>query len=119
MSRLVGKRVTACAVLLLAGCSGPLVNVSPVPPTGYSEAGRTSGQACGLLFFSLIPFGVNDRVERAYVRALDEKDATALTDTSITERWFFGLVGPVVCTEVEGLAIRRVDGALPSPLDSR
>ena len=119
MRRVFRHRVVAAGIAcLLAGCSGPMVNVSPFPPTGYSDLGAASGEACGMLLFSMIPIGVNDRVGRAYARALEKTDATSLTDTSITERWYSGLLAIVVCTEVEGVAIRRMDGPPPTPLDA-
>lgn len=113
------RALVSLTASLLLGCSGRLVNVSPVPPTGYSELGKAGGDACGMILLSVIPIGVNDRVERAYARALARDDATSLTDTSITERWYFGLIGTVVCTRVTGLALRRIEGPPPSPLESR
>jgi hypothetical protein len=116
-----GKRSVALflATGLLLGCSGRLVNISPVPPTGYSQVGQAGGTACGMLLLSMIPIAINDRVERAYARALGPGEATSLTDTSITESWYFALIGTVVCTRVEGVAIRRIAGPPPQPLDSR
>jgi hypothetical protein len=49
---------------------------------------------------------VNDRTGRAYQAALRETQATALTDTSVTNRWYDACIGTVHCTEVEGTAIR-------------
>jgi hypothetical protein len=116
MKRTLRHGASTLAVSLFLGCSGPPVNVSPVPPTSYSEVGHTSGQACGMLFLWIVPMGVNDRVERAYARALARADATSLTDTALEESWYFALVGDVVCSEVEGLALKRTEGASsPSP----
>ena len=98
------------------GCSGPPVNVSPVPPTSYSEVGPTTGEACGMIFLGLLPIGVNDRVARAYARALTRAEATSLTDTTLTERWYFLLIGNVVCSQIDGLALQKSAGpAPPSP----
>ena len=98
---------------LLAGCTGRLVNVAPVPPASYSEGERTSSQACGMLLFTFIPVSLNDRVERAYAEALDKANATSLTDTSLIESWQFTPFGPRVCTSVSGIAITRSAGAEP------
>lgn len=108
--------IAACFV---AGCSSRVVNVAPLPPTEYSEIGSTRGEACGLLLFSLVPMSVNDRVERAYANALERVKGTSLTDTVLTDQWYFALLGPVVCTRVEGLALRRVEGAAASSNGSR
>jgi len=110
------REAASLAAAFVVGCSGPPVNVSPVPPTSYSEVGPASGEACGMIFFWLAPIAVNDRVERAYARALAETHATSLTDTRLTERWYFGLIGEVVCSQIEGLALQKSEGpSLPSP----
>jgi hypothetical protein len=44
---------------------------------------------------------------------MPEERASAVTDTAVTESWYFGLIGTQVCTRVEGLALRKV--AAPSP----
>ena len=106
-----GLMLAAC---FAAGCSSRMVNVAPLPPTEYSEIGPSSGEACGLLLFSMFPMSMNDRVERAYAQALQRVEGTSLTDTVLTDRWYFALLGPVVCTQVEGLALRRVEGASTS-----
>jgi len=94
-------------VVVLCGCSGPLVNVAPVPPSDYSEAGKVTGDACGLLLLGMLPVNVNDRAERAYDSALKRAHATSLTDTALTETWYFTPVGPAICTSVDGVALVR------------
>lgn len=112
--RLRGAAIVAAACFL--GCSGPPVNVSPVPPTSYSEIGPASGEACGMIVLGLLPIAVNDRVERAYAQALALAEATSLTDTTLTESWYFAIIGQVVCSRVAGLALQRSEGASqPSP----
>jgi hypothetical protein len=95
------------------------VNVAPVPPASYSEVGTTSAEACGLLLFWAIPVSLNDRVERAYGEALKKRSATTLTDTTVRERWYFAAVGEVLCTTVEGTALREIEGAPPRPRAAR
>src|ERR1043166_9680010 len=91
----------------LCGCSGPLVNIAPVPPAEYSEGDKVTGSACGLLLLGMVPMGVNGRAEEAYDRALEAANATSLTDTALTESWYFTPVGPAVCTSVGGTALVR------------
>ncbi len=116
MMRIFGPRaIVMLSTSILLGCSGPVVNVAPVPPTSYSEVGNTSGEACGMILLWMIPIAVNDRVELAYTRAVEHAHATSLTDTTVTESWYFALVGTAVCTQVEGLALRKADGPSLSP----
>ena len=117
----LAKRSLAVAAIaiLLSGCSGTAVNISPVLPASYSEIGRSAGEACGMLLFSVFPVAVNDRLERAYFQALERANATSLTDTALTESWYFAVIGTVVCTKVEGLALRRIGGPSESRGESR
>ena len=111
----VSKQALAALVLaLLVGCTGLPVNVAPVPPSSYSELGHTSGEGCGMIFLWAIPISMTDRVERAYDRALEHAHATSLTDTVLVESWYFALIGTVVCTSVEGLALEKSEGATPT-----
>jgi hypothetical protein len=77
----------------------------------YSEVGPTTGEACGMILLGLLPISVNDRVARAYARALANAGATSLTDTALTERWYFALIGNVVCSQIDGLALDKSAGA--------
>jgi hypothetical protein len=114
------RAILALALLGLAyGCGGRLVNVAPVPPAEYSEAGAVSGEACGLLALGFIPVNVNERAERAYERALEKAHATSLTDTALTESWVFTPIGPEVCTEVRGTALVRSASENPRPTPPR
>ena len=112
---------TLPAILLIAatGCSSRLVNVAPVPPAAYSEGEQTSATACGMLVFGFIPVSVNERVERAYATALEKQNATSLTDTSLTEHWYFTPFGPRLCTTVKGLALTRNEGVVPQAATPR
>ncbi len=91
---------------LIGGCSSQLVNVAPRLPASYAVIGNTTGSACGLLLFDVIPIRVNNRTERAYAAAVSKARATALIDTSLTTSWYYAVIGVVHCTEVQGTAIR-------------
>jgi hypothetical protein len=119
MTALRAPRALVAALVAAAGCSGPLVNVAPVPPAAYSEGGTARGEACGMLLFGFIPISVNDRVERAYQQALAEARATSLTATSLTERWYFTPIGPGLCTALEGTPLVRSAGAAAVPTAPR
>lgn len=106
MTRRAHHRAAALLLCCAAGCVGERVTVAPRPPAAYTTIQPTEGFACGFLAFDLIPFRVNDRVERAYGKALRAGGTTALADVAIEERWYFVVVGTVVCTQLTAQAIR-------------
>jgi hypothetical protein len=83
------------------------MNIGPVPPSEYFEAGPATGEACGVLALGIIPVNLNDRAERAYEQALEKAHATSLKDTAITESLYFTPIGPEFCTTVHGTALVR------------
>jgi len=55
----------------------------------------------------VIPINVNDRAERAYKQALEQAGgASGLTDTKVTDRWYWIYIGELFCTDVEGMGYR-------------
>jgi hypothetical protein len=102
----LGSALALLAVTTALGCSGTLVRVAPRPPEDATVLGPTRGSGCGMLLLDLIPIGVNGRVERAYAEALRARGGTALVDTTVTDRWYYAVLGTLHCTDVEGTAIR-------------
>jgi len=102
---LIALGALACNV---AGCVGQLTMVAPQPPPNraLTDAGPAEGSACGLLLLNVLPLGVNDRAARAYAEAVNATNAAALTDTSIEDRWYFILVGTLLCSDIKGRAVR-------------
>ena len=82
------------------------MRVGPRPPSAYSVVGPARGGACGVLLFGLIPINVNDRTRRAYEQAVANGNGTALVDTEIRDRWYYLYIGEMLCTDVQGTAIR-------------
>lgn len=103
--RLVCAAVGA-AVCLSMGCMSELATVAPAPPDHAVEVGPAHGSGCGLLFLDLIPLGVNERVGRAYAEALRTAHAEAITGTTIEDSWYFVVIGTLLCTDVDGRAVR-------------
>ena len=99
------------ATLLIAGCSGPLVKVAPAPPAAYETTHQAEGGACGALLFGIVPIGVNSRLERAYKQAVHRAGAIGLTDTAVTDRWYWIYIGELLCTDVRGTGFREVSAA--------
>ena len=67
--------------------------------------GSTSGGGCGLLF-GFIPIAVNGRTERAYRQAVKDGGGTGVPDTTLTDSWYWTPIGTLLCTRIEGTAIR-------------
>lgn len=108
-------KVTLIATLLiLVGCSSTSTMISIIPPENYEVLGPTKGKATGSLgimstAYYAIPMGVNSRVERAYVRALENvPGATGLIDVSYQEDWVWWFFGTARKVTIEGTAIREV-----------
>lgn len=102
--------VALCAGL--AGCAGGFTTVAPRPPAEYTALGHTEATACGNMFllatlYNFIPYGLNDRVDRAYAQAVAKvPGARSLTRVSIDEDWYWWVLGTRRCTTVGGEAIK-------------
>jgi hypothetical protein len=100
------------ACLVLAGCASGFASVAPAPPAEFQKLGAATGTACGTLgvlatAYYFVPMGLNGRVERAYQNALQSvPGATALVNVSMSENWYWALVGTVRCVTISGEAIR-------------
>jgi hypothetical protein len=56
---------------------------------------------------NFIPVGLNTRVEDAYARALAAKPgATALTNVTMQESWFWWIIGTARCVTIKGEAVQ-------------
>ncbi len=106
--RLASVALTALACSA-ASCVGQTAMVAPLPlqQGAVVDAGPTQASACGLLLFNVLPLGTNDRASRAYGYAVAAAKAVALTDTSVQDRWYFALIGTVLCCDISGRAVRN------------
>jgi hypothetical protein len=94
--------------------SRPVCRGRPLPPADAVIGPKTKGTGCGVLLFDFIPISVNDRVGRAYKQATDGGRALGLTNTTVNERWYWIYIGTLLCTDVEGDAVRAAS-ATPAP----
>jgi hypothetical protein len=91
---------------VLAACTTGPVLVGP-RPTGQEVVTQVEGSSCGLLFFGVLPIGVNERLQRAYDDALAASGKRELADTKIRDRWYVvPLLGLWLCTDVQGVVVR-------------
>src|SRR5437867_2432375 len=110
----VPVRILALLILISPGlgCTSRPARVAPPPPPSHRVLGTVRGGACGMMLFDLIPIAVNQRVERAYARALAKaRGATMLIDTQLRDRWYTAggilIAGHIVCTDIIGTAIEK------------
>ena len=104
--------LAVAASAVLAGCASGFTTVAPAQPQHYSRLGKASGSACGSLgiiasAYYFIPMGANTRIERAYENAVASvPGATALVDVTVSEDWFWWVIGTARCVTVSGEAIK-------------
>lgn len=113
--KLLRCRIATCltgVLVLLGGCASEFTKVAPQPPEKYERLGPASGTGCGTLFidgtaYNFIPVLLNSRVERAYAKALESvPGATALVDVTMSEDWFWWVLGSTKCVTITGEAIQ-------------
>lgn len=109
---LLRSTLAGFVILATAGCSSGLTTVARSAPTEYESLGITQATACGSELFggvltNFIPAGMNSRLDRAYTKALNKKPgASKLRSVSISEHWFFWLLGSTRCITITGEALR-------------
>lgn len=95
----------------LVGCvSTPLELKEPVAGT-YEVIGPVEGKFGGILLFNFIPIAYNQRIWKAYQVALEQKDADALIDVTITDKWYWAFLFNGNVTTVKGTAVKLKAGA--------
>lgn len=100
------------SLVALTSCASTFTTVQPRLPEKYEKIGSASGTACGSLLidgsaYNFIPVLLNDRVERAYNNALASvPGATALSNVTMQENWFWWVIGSTKCVTITGEAVR-------------
>ena len=90
----------------------PTDALSPLPPERYERLGRADAQVCGSLYailpwHQILPWGLNERVDRAYSQAVASvQGARMLTNVTLSERWYWWGLASSRCTRIQGDAIR-------------
>ena len=106
--KLGGIVLTVALLVSTAACHSTRVHI-PTAPIGPKEKslGPTWGDDVGLLLLGFIPIGQNERFVAAYNEAVQKAGATRLTDVTISERWWWGMVIHVYVFNVEGTAVKN------------
>lgn len=114
MKRL-SRIAAAVSITLFAGCA--TMTPAPAPSSQISQGapaavhkvsapgGKTSGSACGIDLFDLLPIGVWNRTQRAYDSAVSQAGARALLGQTVSDSRFDLMVATVKCSSVEGTAV--------------
>ncbi len=93
--------------VLAVGCSSPSVLIVPKPPANMQKLGRVEGSAVGSVFNAFFPIGENTRTKRAYKAALAQAPgATALTDVTLQENWYYYGLGTMRIVTISGEAVK-------------
>ncbi len=102
--------VSTCVAL--GACASGFVKVAPTPPAQFERLGKATGESCGMLgllatAYNFVPMGINGRVDRAYAAAVASvPGASGLVDVTISENWYWVVIGTMRCTTVTGEAIK-------------
>ena len=114
ISRLPLFLIAFVLAIPLVGCSSGFKTIVPLPPDKYEKLGHAEGSGTGALgllatAYYFVPLGINSRVDGAYDNALKSvPNATALTDVTYQESWFWFVVGTGRTVTITGEAIKEV-----------
>jgi len=99
-------------ISLASGCSSEMVTIVPRPPDNAKVIASVEGTGAGALCIgypplSLIPVGLNGRMESAYRDALSKAPgATGLKNVTLQEDWYWIVVGTLRYTTITGEAVK-------------
>ena len=102
----------ALCIGLLAGCSSNMATIVAKPPVNAQKLGHVEATCGGahILLASpayFVPIRLNSCAERAYRKALSQAPgATALTNVTLQEDWYWFVVGSMRRVTVSGEAVK-------------
>lgn len=102
----VTSLIAIAACTLMVGCSSVPLRMGPVPGKEYEVVGKGNANAGGFMLFQFIPIMHNDKIQRAYTAAVNQRGGDDLLNPTITERWFWAYIGNGYRTTIEGDVIR-------------
>jgi hypothetical protein len=95
---------------LVSSCASDYTQIYAKNPEQTAILGHAEGSACGTMFLAgtatnVIPAMLNSRTARAYQDAVQSvPGATALTNVTVKENWFWWVVGTTRCVTITGEA---------------
>lgn len=95
----------------LVGCAGKELELKEPVAGTYEVLGPVEGRFGGILLFNFIPIAYNQRIWKAYQVALEQKDADALIDVTISDKWYWAGLFNGNVTTVRGTAVKLKAGA--------
>ena len=99
-------------ISLSVGCVSPIVELgtpsSEVLKTQSLGSSRTiEAKECGYLFFYIFNFGLNTRLENAYLVLRAQAAGDIIANIRIEESWEYGYLGTTFCTRLTATAYER------------
>ena len=102
----------ALVAVFSAGCASDMVTIVPKPAEHMQKVGTVEGSGAGALgvlgtAYYFIPMGLGGRTQRAYDNALAQAPgATALTNVTIQEDWYWFVLGTLRYVTITGEAVK-------------
>ena len=100
--------VLGAMIAFTTSCSSGFVKIDvpeAVPPT-LGQSRQINSEDCGYLFLYVFHFGINSRLEDAYLDLRLEASGDYFTDVKISESWEYGFFGTTFCTELTATAYK-------------
>lgn len=106
------SRIIAFGLLAvsLSGCIGETMRIDPITDLGSIDRSRgrkISAQASGFQLFAVLPIGTNSRHEQALEKLREQAGDDVIADVSISESWYYAILGTVLTTAIEARAYPR------------
>lgn len=102
-------RVVLILAAFASGCTTPEVRLSVEPPKDIdrNKGREISARACGFQLFQLVPIATNERQTNAYEEMKRLAGDDYIGSVSVTEDWYYGVIGSVYCTTFKAKAYPR------------
>lgn len=100
-----------CLFLFVSCFAQPLLipeNKIVKPTSEKSVTYPVYAKECGFVLLLVIPIGINDRFVRAYAKLSAQAKDGFLSEITLQESWFYGLLGTGYCTTMTGMVTKEV-----------
>ncbi|WP_241555988.1 hypothetical protein [Leptospira yasudae] len=103
--------VLLCSFFFVSCFAEPLLipeNKIVKPTSVNSITYPVYAKECGFVLLLVIPIGINDRFVRAYAKISAQAKDGFLSEITLQESWFYGLIGTGYCTTMTGMVTKEV-----------